>query len=271
MAAPHEAALPQIGRELRERLRQVLLQLQIHLLRVEGGKARRVDDPCLAAQREHLHMAGGVAAAAQRLADLPHRQRQLRREGVEDAGLADAGITCKGVQLAIYCGAQCVQSLPCCGADAQHLYGGAGVDAVQLVRRVKVALVQTQQYLAALQRCDGGDAVDEVRLRHRDGGAGNDDQLVDVGGGGAEEYVLPRLHGLYKALAAAQLPYLHPVAHQRAESLAPEPAPGAALQHLIAGVHIVEAAEGLLNAPPAQKLISCVGEDATELSLMQVK
>ena len=35
VAAPHEAALPQIGREFRKRLRQVLLQLQIHLLRVK--------------------------------------------------------------------------------------------------------------------------------------------------------------------------------------------------------------------------------------------
>ena len=79
-----------------------------------------------------------------------------------------------------------------------------------------------------------------VRLRHRNGGAGDDDQLIDVGSGGPQEYVLSRLHGLHEALAAAQLPYLHPVAHQRTESLAAEFAPGAALQHRIAGIHIVE-------------------------------
>ncbi len=51
-------------------------------------------------------MASGMASAAQRLADLPHRQRQLRREGIENAGLADAGISCKGIELASDCGAQ---------------------------------------------------------------------------------------------------------------------------------------------------------------------
>ena len=75
----------------------MLLQFQIHLLGVKGGKARRVDDPCIAAQGEHLHMASGMASAAQRLADLPHRQRQLRRQGIEDTGLAHAGIPCKGI------------------------------------------------------------------------------------------------------------------------------------------------------------------------------
>ena len=181
VAASHEAALPQIGCKLRKRLRQVCLQLQIHLLRVEGGKARRINDPCVAAQREHLHMAGGMASTAQRLADLTHRQRQLRQQGIQDAGLSHAGIPCKGIQLASYCGTQRTHALPCCGAETQHLYGGMAIDIVQLLRRVEVALVQAQQHLTALQRGDGGNAVNEVRFRHRNGGAGDDDQLVDVG------------------------------------------------------------------------------------------
>lgn len=42
-------------------------------------------------------------------------------------------------------------------------------------------------------------------------------------------------------------------------------------EHLASGVHVIEATEGLFNAPPTQKTISCVGEDTAELSLMQVK
>ena len=126
-------------------------------------------------------MAGGMASTAQRLADLTHRQRQLRQQGIQDAGLSHAGISCKGIQLASYCGAQRIHALPCCGAETQHLYGGMAIDIVQLLCRVEVALVQAQQHLTALQRCDSGNAVDEIRLRHRNGGAGDDDQLVDVG------------------------------------------------------------------------------------------
>ena len=145
------------------------------------------------------------------------------------------------------------------------------VDVVQLVRRIQVALVQAQQHLTAFQRGDGSDAVDEIRFRHRNGSGGDDDQLVDIGGSRAEEHVLSRLHRLHEALAAAQFPYLHPVAYQRAESFAPELAAGAAPEHLASGVHVIEATEGLFNAPPTQKTISCVGEDTAELSLMQVK
>ena len=87
---------------------------------------------------------------------------------------------------------------------------------------------------------------------------------------GREKTLLPRLDRLHEALAAAQLPHLHPVAHQRAESFAPELAAGAAPEHLASGVDVIEAAEGLFNAPPAQKTISCEGDDAAELSLMQV-
>ena len=42
VAAPHEAALVQVGPELHEGIRQAALQLQVQLLRLKGGKARGV-------------------------------------------------------------------------------------------------------------------------------------------------------------------------------------------------------------------------------------
>ena len=130
------------------------------------------------------------------------------------------------------------------------------VDVIQLVRRVQIALVQTQQHLTALQGGDGGNAVNEIRLRHRDGGGSKDDQLIDIGGGGTGKHIAARLHSLHKALAHAQVTDLDPVAHQRAHALPAELSAGAALQRLGSGIYIVETAECLLNATPAQKRIS---------------
>ena len=205
-------------------------------------------------------MAGGMAAAAQGLADLPHRQIQGRQQRVQHAGLSHAGVAGEGAELAAYGITQRVQPLAGDGADTENGDGGAAVNVVQRVGTVQVALVQAQQHLTALQGGDGGDAVDEVRLCHRYGRRGQDHQLVDVGSGGAGKLVAALLHCLHKALAVTQLPDLHPVAHQGAEALAAEFAPGAALERPAAGIHIVEAAEGFFNAPPAQKRISWAGE-----------
>ena len=130
MAAPHEPALAQIGGKLREGLRQAGLQLQIQLLRVEGGEARCVDNVGILVQREHLHMTGGVAATAQGLADLPHRQAEHRLHGVEDAGLAHAGVAGEGVQLSLHGPAQLRQALSGGGTDPQHRNGGGSVTVV---------------------------------------------------------------------------------------------------------------------------------------------
>ena len=119
-----------------------------------------------------------------------------------------------------------------------------------------LARVRSQQHLTALQGGDGGNAVNEVRLRHRDGGGSQDDQLIDIGGGGTGKHIAARLHSLHKALAHAQVADLDPVAHQRAHTLTAELSAGAALQHLGSGIYIVETTEGLLNAAPTQKRIS---------------
>ena len=87
----------------------------------------------------------------------------------------------------------------------------------------------------------------------------------------AGKLVAALLHRLHKALAVAQLPDLHPVAHQGAEALAAEFSPGAALERPAAGIHIVEAAEGFFNAPPAQKCISWAGETTVVSSSTLVK
>ena len=181
VAAPHKAAAAYIRDKLREGLRQVLLQLQVQLLGIKGRKARSVDDIGVLPQGKQLHMAGGVPSPAQGLADLPHRQGKTGVQGVENAGLPHTGVAGEGAELPRQLPAQLVDPLAGDSADPQHPDGGAAVYPVQLLRRVQVALVQAQQHPAVLQGGNGADAVDEIRIRHRQGGGGDDHQLVDVG------------------------------------------------------------------------------------------
>ena len=96
VAAAHKAAVVQIGSKLQKGLRQVVLEFQVQLLRVKGGKTGRVHHLRAASQAIELHMAGGVPTAAQGIADLPYLDVILRVQGIEDAGLSHAGIPCKG-------------------------------------------------------------------------------------------------------------------------------------------------------------------------------
>ena len=96
-------------------------------------------------------------------------------------------------------------------------------------------------------------AADRVKAREKFG-LTDDDQLVDVGGGGAGKPILPGLDGLHEALVASQITDLYPVPHQRTDALPAEFSSGPALQQPLRRADVVEAAEGLFNAAPAQKL-----------------
>ena len=77
----------------------MLLQLKIHLLRVEGGKARRVDQVRSIRQAAQLHMTCCVAAASQLFGNLSDLRGELGRNAVEHAALAHAGVSRKGNRL----------------------------------------------------------------------------------------------------------------------------------------------------------------------------
>ena len=166
-------------------------------------------------------------------------------QGIQDAGLSHTGIPCKGRQLPGDQGLQFLDPLPGLRADPQSWKSGGCVNGVQRIGTVQIAFVQQHHHAASFQCCDGRHPVNEERVCFGDGTGGDDHQLVDVGHRRPGKCVLPGQDGLHKALAVPQLPDLHPVPHQRGDALLPKLAPGPAGEHLAAGVHIVEAAEGL--------------------------
>ena len=117
VAASHKAALVCVGRELGERLRQMLLQFQIHLLGVKGGKARRVDDFRAAGQLIELNMARCMPSASERLTDLSCFERHGGIKCIENARLADAGVACYGGEPSDKLGAELFDALARFRAD----------------------------------------------------------------------------------------------------------------------------------------------------------
>ena len=77
VAAPYKPAPVQIGTKLQKCLRQPFLQFQVQFLGVKGTKSRRIDDLRAASQAVQFHMARGMAAPPQLLADSSHLQGEI--------------------------------------------------------------------------------------------------------------------------------------------------------------------------------------------------
>ena len=92
-------------------------------------------------------------------------------------------------------------------------------------------------------------AVDEerVRLRLRDGGHRH--QRVDIGHRRADEHVPPRQYLVHTPAALGVQAHAHAVAHQRRGAVQAEAPARPALDRSLAGLHVIEAAEGFDDQP----------------------
>ena len=151
VAAANEAAAVQIGREVQKGLRQPLLQRKPKLVGIKGGKAGRVDDLRAAGEGIQLHMARGVASASERLTDLADLHGKAWVERIEQARFPNAGIACKGRQLAGNTLPQLGNAIPCFGACEQKRKSRLFIDGAHLSPETPVSLLeQGEAYAAAL-------------------------------------------------------------------------------------------------------------------------
>ena len=114
MCTAGKLALHQVGFELTECILQIFSQDKIHLLGVERGKARRVGN-ISAVIRNKFDVTGRVTATADTIRNRTGFGSKVRNQSVEQAGLANAGITGEGSRLAAQESAQFLYALPCCG------------------------------------------------------------------------------------------------------------------------------------------------------------
>ena len=246
VGAVQEAAVTGAGPELREAVRQLLLGDGLHKLQVEGGEAGGIGHPGTAADGKELHVAGGVAAAAQLLGDLAGLDLQPRAETAQDGALAHTGVAGEGHGLACQQSPEGFDPLPGLGAGADHREACGPVELRQGLRGSQVRLVDADDGLHVLPQGDGRHPVDQEGLCHRDGPGCQDDQRVDVGYGGAEEGILAGQDGLHSPLLPLRLDR-HPIPHQGGVAGLAEFAPGAAGDQSIPRQNVVEARQGLDN------------------------
>ena len=173
---------------------------------------------------------------------------KFRVQRIQNTGFPNAGVACKGRYLSGNQRFQLFQPLPGFRADPQGLEPGGGVNAVQLVCRVQIALVQQDDNLTVLQRRNSCHPVNEKGIGLGNCRRTNDHQLVDIGNGRPGKGVLPGQDCLHEALAVSKLPHCHPISHQRGLAVLSELASGSAGQDFRADIHIIEPAEGLLNS-----------------------
>ena len=114
-----------------------------------------------------------------------------------------------------------------------------------MLRRVKIALIEADDRLAARVFRDSDHAVDQERIRDRIDVCADHDKLIDIRHRRADERIAPLLHRVDAPLAVRVEAQLHPVTDQRAAPVVPKAAARLALHDLIAGGHIVKAAERL--------------------------
>ena len=190
-------------------------------------------------------MARRVLAAAEPLADSSGRNAERCIERVEQTRLADAGVAGKCAGLSAQRIAQLADAEPGRRARAQDTKADGAVNVIKMVRRVKVALIEADDRLTVRIFRDGDHTVDQKRVRDRVHIRRDHDKLVNIRHCRADERIAPRQDGVDAALAVRVKTDLHAVADQRTAPVVPEAAAGLALHDLIAGGHIVKAAERL--------------------------
>ena len=96
MTAPYKSALLQVRPEFNKGLRQMFLQRKTQLCLLKGTETRRINNAPAAGKAIQLHMACGVPSPPQLFADICHLEGKPGLNGIENAGLSYALITCKG-------------------------------------------------------------------------------------------------------------------------------------------------------------------------------
>ena len=246
MRTAGESALLQIRGELPKGILQFLRATELYLLRVEGGEAGGICHNGAGAEPKQLHMAGSMAATAQLVGDLPHLEAEAGLQGVEYAGFAHTGISCKGRNLSSNCPRELLQSLPCLGAHPEGGEPGSAVGLVELLRRIQVALVDADDRLAVPPLRNGNHAVNQEWVGNWNGAGGNDYELINVGHRRSLKFVPAGQDFIENPRPVIQRGEDDLVPHQGDDPLMAELSPSAAGdQNPISAVHVIEAAEGL--------------------------
>ena len=188
-----------------------------------------------------------MSAPAQLLTDLPGGDGERGTQGVEDAGLAHAGVAGKHAEPPPELLLQLLDALAGDGAGEDCGEASLLIDVRQCLRPVLVGLIDADERPRAGVDGDGGHAVDEKGVGDGDGPGGHDHHLVNVGDGRAGKAVAPGQKRVHHALPRSGEGIARQIPYQGGLPRVAEFSPGAAGDKSLPGLHVVEAAKGLYD------------------------
>ena len=213
------------------------------LLRFQAGKAGGVGNAAAAAFKD-LHLAGGMAPAAQLLADVAGLAVQVRVQGVEQGRFAHPRIAAESAQPALDSLAQGIEPFPCGVVEEDDRNAAFLIGGQQLVSRCQVRLGDDQNRLDILIDGRRGQFIQYAGAGHRLGRAGHDEQHIQVGDGRPHEHILAGgdlVDHVTLGVQGHNVP-----GHRRNAPLAEDPA-GAAFLQAGFGADIIETAHALCD------------------------
>ena len=155
-----------------------------HVPQLELPHPRRIDHPTAESQTVELGGGGGVASLVRFAADRLHADVEPGVQRIEQRGLAHPALPGQGGLLPLHQAPQPRKPKATGGRNQQHRVTQLGVQAHQRLQANRVGQVD---FVDEDNRLDPGflgrhqQAVDEVGLKRRLGGAGDDEQLVHIG------------------------------------------------------------------------------------------
>ena len=151
---------------------QIFLGDEPGAVRFQTGKARRIRNAPAKGFKDR-HLTGGVAAAAQLLADGTGLALCFRQQMVQKGGFSHAGVAAERTQPAADPLLHLVQPAAGLVIDADERQGRFFVGLTQEFRLGQVALGAHDHRLHALVHCNGGQLVQHQGAGGRLGGAGH--------------------------------------------------------------------------------------------------
>ena len=195
------------------------------------------------------HLTGGVAAAAQLLADGTGLALCFRQQMVQKGGFSHAGVAAEGAETAIDPVPDVVQTLAGGVVDADEGQGRFFIGAAQEFRLGEVAFGADDDGLDALVHRDGRKLIQHEGAGGGLGGACHEEQHIEVRHGRADEDVPPGRDVRDDRPAVLGL-QRHHVARHGGDLLLAEDAPGLALDHTLFGLDVVKIRQFLLRIYP---------------------
>ena len=126
-------------------------------------------------------MTGRMPPSSQPFTDFTCWQGKTRFQRIQQTGLSNAGIACKGTYLAGNYAGECFKPLPCFRTDLQGRKASIPIELPEFSRLAEIPFVKTNHTLAISVLRHGGKPVNEKRICDWCCAGSNNYKIINVG------------------------------------------------------------------------------------------